>query len=94
MSAFTKFKEKIGNTSQGSGGKYMINLVMSGGNDFTKVNLKTASYRLDYNNKLLLIELIKAMILKKDEVWDEHEIMRWIEKNQPYEFKERINNND
>jgi hypothetical protein len=94
MSALKKFEKQVGSTGQGSGGKYLIRCVMSGCNDFTKINLRTASYRLDYNNKILLIELIKAMILKEDELWFEPEIMEWIEKNQPYTFKEVMDNNE
>ncbi len=92
MTALTNFKKVIGKELHGSGGKFLTRCVMSGCNDYTTVNLRTASYRLDYHNKLLLIELLKAMILKEDEIWDDQEIMAWIEKNQPYVFKEAMKN--
>jgi len=92
MSALTDFKKVIGNKPHGSGGDYLINFAISGCTDFKTVNLRTASYRLDYGNKLLLIELLKAMVLKEEEIWDEHEILSWIEENQPYVFKEAMKN--
>lgn len=88
MAALTNFKKVIGKKLHGSGGKFLTRCVMSGCNDYTTVNLRTASYRLDYHNKLLLIELLKAMILKEDEIWDDQEIMAWIEKNQPFAYEE------
>lgn len=87
MSAINKFKNKIGNTIQGDGGEYLVEFVISACTDHKKINLGSASYKLDRSNKVLLIEILKSLIFDEQEQWDDVEILNWIEKNQPYVFE-------
>jgi len=91
MTALEEFQCKIGNTMQGGGGDYLIESVISACTN-TKINLNAASYKLDYSNKILLIELIKSMLFGEDEIWNDVEILEWIEENQPYIYKKEMNN--
>jgi hypothetical protein len=83
MTAITDFKNKISNKGHGSGGYCLTLCAMSMSNESTKVNLREASYKLDYSNKLILLELIKTILFPEYEKWDNYEVMAWIKENQP-----------
>ena len=70
----------------------MIKFVMSVCTDIAKVNLREASYKLDYQNKKLILDLIRGLLMGEDEYWDEPKTLDWIEMHHTKVFSEGMNN--
>jgi len=93
MSIKTELQVAVGTEPTSSSGlRYMINLGMSICNDTPKINLREASYKLDHNNKILLLKMIKVMLFGGDEQWDEVEVMTWIKTYHSKAYERGMNN--
>jgi hypothetical protein len=77
--------------TEASSSYYMIKFVMSVCTDITKVNLREASYKLDYQNKKLILDLVRGLLMGEDEYWDELKTLDWVEMYHPKIFSEGMN---
>lgn len=83
MNTAQNILNKMGTVQSTSDGvNYMLKAVLSSCNDAAKINLREASYKLDKENKLLLIKLIQEMLFNDD--IDELKLFKWIKKYHPH----------